>query len=199
MTLFFASANANKVSELQQIFPASYELKSLLDLTEVPDIPETATTFAGNALLKVDYLSEHYGVLGFADDSGLEVAALNAAPGVYSARYSGEHGNATANIEKLLRELQNESNRAARFVTVIALKLPEGVHYFEGEIRGTITTETRGQEGFGYDPIFIPEGSTRTFAEMSKEEKNAISHRGRAVRKLLDFLEQRALNESKKI
>ncbi|MFY7666858.1 RdgB/HAM1 family non-canonical purine NTP pyrophosphatase [Flavobacterium sp.] len=199
MTLFFASANANKVRELQQIFPPSYELKSLLDLTEVPDIPETATTFAGNALLKVDYLSEHYGVLGFADDSGLEVAALNAAPGVYSARYAGEHGNATANIEKLLRELQNESNRAARFVTVIALKLPEGVHYFEGEIRGTITTETRGQEGFGYDPIFIPEGSTRTFAEMSKEEKNAISHRGRAVRKLLDFLEQRALNESKKI
>lgn len=199
MTLFFASANANKVRELQQIFPPSYELKSLLDLTEVPDIPETATSFAGNALLKVEYLSEHYGVLGFADDSGLEVAALNAAPGVYSARYSGEHGNATANIEKLLRELQNESNRAARFVTVIALKLPEGVHYFEGEIRGTITTETRGQEGFGYDPIFIPEGSTRTFAEMSKEEKNAISHRGRAVRKLLDFLEQRALNESKKI
>lgn len=199
MTLFFASANANKVLELQQIFPASYELKSLLDLTEVPDIPETATTFAGNALLKVNYLSEHYGVLGFADDSGLEVDALNAAPGVYSARYAGEHGNATANIEKLLRELQNERNRAARFVTVIALKLPDGVHYFEGEIRGTITTETRGQEGFGYDPIFIPESSTRTFAEMSKEEKNAISHRGRAVRKLLDFLEQRALNESKKI
>lgn len=199
MTLFFASANANKVRELQQIFPPSYELKSLLDLTEVPDIPETATSFAGNALLKVEYLSEHYGVLGFADDSGLEVAALNAAPGVYSARYAGEHGNATANIEKLLRELQNERIRAARFVTVIALKLPDGVHYFEGEIRGTITTETRGQEGFGYDPIFIPEGSTRTFAEMSKEEKNAISHRGRAVRKLLDFLEQRALNESKKI
>lgn len=199
MTLFFASANANKVRELQQIFPPSYELKSLLDLTEVPDIPETATSFAGNALLKVEYLSEHYGVLGFADDSGLEVAALNAAPGVYSARYAGEHGNATANIEKLLRELQNERIRAARFVTVIALKLPDGVHYFEGEIRGTITTELRGQEGFGYDPIFIPEGSTRTFAEMSKEEKNAISHRGRAVRKLLDFLEQRALNESKKI
>ncbi|WP_298148792.1 RdgB/HAM1 family non-canonical purine NTP pyrophosphatase [Flavobacterium sp.] len=199
MTLFFASANANKVRELQQIFPPSYELKSLLDLTEVPDIPETATTFAGNALLKVEYLSEHYGVLGFADDSGLEVAALNGAPGVYSARYAGEHGNATANIEKLLCELQNESNRAARFVTVIALKLPEGVHYFEGEIRGTITTELRGQEGFGYDPIFIPEGSTRTFAEMSKDEKNAISHRGRAVRKLLDFLEQRALNESKEI
>ncbi len=194
MTLFFASANANKVRELQQIFPASYELKSLLDLTEVPDIPETAATFSGNALLKVNYLSEHYNVLGFADDSGLEVDALHGAPGVYSARYAGEHGNASANIEKLLRELQHESNRAARFVTVIALKLPNGIHYFEGEIRGTITTEIRGSEGFGYDPVFVPEGHNQTFAEMSKEEKNAISHRGRAVRKLLDFLEQRALH-----
>lgn len=190
MTLFFASANPNKVAEIAEILPKAYTLKSLLDLEVAPDIPETADTLAGNALLKVDFLAKEYGFYGFADDSGLEVEALNGAPGVFSARYAGEHGNAAANNEKLLLNLRDQNNRKARFVTVIALKLPDGIHYFEGAISGRIIDTPRGSGGFGYDPLFVPDGYERTFAEMSKQEKNQLSHRGVAVKKLVTFLER---------
>ncbi len=193
MTLFFASANANKVAEIAQILPKAYTLKSLLDLEVVPDIPETANTLSGNALLKVEFLAREYGFCGFADDSGLEVEALNGAPGVFSARYAGEHGNAEANMQKLLQNLKNETNRKARFVTVIALKLADGIHYFTGEISGTLIDAPRGEAGFGYDPLFVPDGHDRTFAEMSKQEKSELSHRGIAVRKLIKFLENQQI------
>ena len=166
---------------------------TLLDLKAIgckEDIPENEPTLAGNALAKARYLKQHYGLDCFADDTGLEVDALNGEPGVYSARYAGDAKDANANMDLLLKNLGNNTNRTARFKTVIALLQNGEEHLFEGVIDGHISEEKRGTQGFGYDPIFVPEGETRTFAEMEMVEKATMSHRGRAVKKLVDYLHQ---------
>ena len=169
---------------------------TLLDLKAIgckEDIPEDEPTLAGNALAKARYLKQHYGLDCFADDTGLEVDALNGEPGVYSARYAGDAKDANANMDLLLKNLGNNTNRTARFKTVIALLQNGEEHLFEGVIEGRISEEKRGTQGFGYDPIFVPEGETRTFAEMEMVEKATMSHRGRAVKKLVEFLKQYSL------
>ena len=186
MNLIFATNNAHKLQEVSALLPT--EILSLNDINCHDDIPETADTLEGNALLKARYVYEKFGFDCFADDTGLEVEALDNAPGVYSARYAGEQKNAEDNMNKLLLELQKKSNRKARFRTVIALILDGKEYLFEGEVKGTIEKEKRGNEGFGYDPIFTPDGYDKTFAELSIETKNTISHRGLAVAKLIDFL-----------
>lgn len=190
MTLVFASANANKVSEIRAMLPAGHSLLGLADIGCHDDIPETADTFAGNAKLKADYVTDKFGYDCFADDSGLEVEALGGAPGVYSARYAGSPKDDAKNIVKLLEALEGESNRRAQFRTVIALNRRGETHFFEGIVTGVIAKTPAGENGFGYDPIFVPDGDYRTFAQMSKAEKAAISHRGRALQKLLAFLKQ---------
>jgi XTP/dITP diphosphohydrolase len=165
-----------------------YTLLDLKAIGCVEDIPENEPTLAGNALAKAHYLKQHYGLDCFADDTGLEVDALNGEPGVFSARYAGEAKDANANMNLLLQKLGNSPNRSARFKTVIALLKEGGEHLFEGVIEGHIISEKRGNHGFGYDPIFVPEGESRTFAEMEMVEKATMSHRGRAVKKLVDFL-----------
>lgn len=168
---------------------------TLLDLKAIgclEDIPENEPTLAGNALAKARYLKQHYGHDCFADDTGLEVDALHGEPGVYSARYAGEAKDANANMDLLLKKLSDNPNRTARFKTVIALLHNGEEHLFEGVIEGRIITEKRGTHGFGYDPIFVPEGETRTFAEMDMAEKATMSHRGRAVKKLVRFLKKHA-------
>lgn len=187
-TLFFATHNAKKLAEVRALLSPGYAIKGLDDLGISTAIPETSDTFAGNALLKVKYLHEQLGVDGFAEDSGLEVDALNGAPGVWSARYAGPEQNDAANLARLLAELQGTTQRQARFVTVIALQWQGAVRFFEGIIPGEITLEPRGTGTFGYDPIFQPNGYSRTFAEMSTAEKNLISHRGLAIKQLADFL-----------
>jgi len=189
MNLVFATNNAHKLQEVAALLPN--KILSLNDINCTDDIPEIADTLEGNALLKARYVYEKFGVNCFADDTGLEVEALNNAPGVYSARYAGEQKNAEDNMNKLLLELQDKSNRKARFRTVIALILDGKEYLFEGEVKGTIEKERRGKEGFGYDPIFMPEGFDKTFAELSIETKNTISHRGLAVAKLIDFLSKK--------
>ena len=191
MELVFATNNKNKLREAEAILPPTILLLNLDDVGVNDDIPETENTFSGNALLKARYVKNKSDFHCFADDSGLEVMALNGAPGVFSARYSGEDANSQNNIEKLLKELDNETNRGARFVTVIALTLDNNEYLFEGSIAGVITMEPKGNSGFGYDPIFIPEGYTQTFAEMSPLEKNKISHRAIALKKMSDFLNER--------
>ena len=188
MKLVFASNNAHKIKEMQSMLPDSIAILSLKDIGCHEDIPETADTIEGNAILKANYVSQNYGYDCFADDTGLEVAALKGEPGVYSARYAGSQCNAEDNMEKLLDKLQNESNRSARFKTVIALNLNGQQHLFIGRADGEITHERKGTKGFGYDPVFRPVGFDLTFAEISSEEKNRISHRGKATRKLIDFL-----------
>ncbi len=186
--LLFATNNAHKLEEVKAILGHNFEILSLADKGIVEDVPETAPTFAGNALLKARTISEKYGLDCMADDSGLEVEALNGEPGIYSARYAGELKNDEANLQKVLVKLSEKTNREARFVTVVAL-VRNGLDYvFEGEVKGQIIREKRGVNGFGYDPIFVPEGFEKTFAELSSEEKNAISHRSRAVAKLSAFL-----------
>lgn len=190
MKLVFASNNKNKILEIRHQLPADIELLSLEDIGCHEDIPETADTIEGNAILKADYVTKNYGYDCFADDTGLEVEALNGAPGVYSARYAGEQKNADDNMDKLLGELNGEPNRTARFKTVIALNLNGEQHLFTGIVDGNITTEKTGNQGFGYDPIFIPVGLNVTFAEISLDEKAALSHRGRAVEQLIAFLKR---------
>ncbi len=188
MKLIFASNNKNKIKEIKNQLPHGIEILSLEDIGCNVDIPETAKTIEGNALLKADYIKRHYGFDCFADDSGLEVNALNGAPGVYSARYAGEEKNDTANNAKLLQELKDCNNRKANFKTVIALHYKGIQHMFTGIIEGEILEKPQGDKGFGYDPLFKANGITKSFAEMSLEEKNAISHRGKAVKQLVDFL-----------
>ncbi|WP_268223280.1 non-canonical purine NTP diphosphatase [Sinomicrobium oceani] len=189
MTLVFATHNKNKLAEVQALLPESITLLSLEDINCHEDIPETSGTIEGNAIQKAEYLREKYGYDCFADDTGLEVRALRGAPGVYSARYAGEAKNPEANMDKLLFELRNKQDRSARFKTVIALHLNGELLQFEGTVNGMITVEKSGDKGFGYDPVFRPDGYDRTFAELPLELKNEIGHRGKAVRKLITYLE----------
>ena len=188
MQFVFASNNPNKIKEIQLLLPKEITILSLEDIDCLEEIPETAPTIEGNAILKANYVTEKYGYSCFADDTGLEVEALNGEPGVYSARYAGEQKNADANMNKLLTNLADKENRKAQFKTVICLNLNGNQHVFEGIIKGEIINEKRGSEGFGYDPIFIPNGYDKTFAEMPIAEKSKISHRGLAVEKLVAFL-----------
>lgn len=169
--------------------PQGIELLSLDDIGCTEDIPETAPTIAGNARLKAQHVKQHYGFDCFADDTGLEVDALDGAPGVYSARYAGPGNDAQANMAKLLKELHGQSNRSARFLTVMALYMDTNQHLFEGICRGSILKTPRGDQGFGYDPIFLPEGFQQSFAQMNQTQKGAISHRGRALSLLIKHLE----------
>jgi XTP/dITP diphosphohydrolase len=188
MQLVFASNNANKIKEVQLLLPDNIQILSLLDIGCTEEIPETADTIEGNAILKANYVTSNYGYNCFADDSGLEVDFLDGKPGVHSARYAGEQKNDEANMDKLLSVLKNGNNRKANFKTVIALNLNQKQHLFTGIINGNITHQKIGNQGFGYDPIFIPDGFTKTFAEMEPIEKAKISHRGIAVLQLIDFL-----------
>ncbi|WP_370391300.1 non-canonical purine NTP diphosphatase [uncultured Winogradskyella sp.] len=188
MQLVFATNNQNKLKEVQALVPKHITLLSLADINCNEDIPETQATIEGNAKQKADYIKTQYGYDCFADDTGLEVDALDGAPGIYSARYAGPERDATANMDKLLKELSNKDNRAAQFKTVIALHLNGAFHEFTGLCRGKIINEKRGDQGFGYDPIFQPEGYESTFAQMDLSLKNQIGHRGKAIRKLIDFL-----------
>ena len=187
MEIVFATNNKNKLLEVSAILANRVNLKSLNSIGCHVDIPETGNTFHENASQKSRYIEEHYGLSCFADDSGLEVVALNNEPGVYSARYSGSR-DMEKNMEFLLENLQGKNNRRASFVTVISLLLDQKEYFFEGRIWGEILNEKRGDQGFGYDPIFVPEGHYKTFAEMSDDEKNKISHRSIAVKKLANFL-----------
>lgn len=187
MKLVFASNNKNKIKEIQQLVPASIEIVSLQDIGCTEDIPETATTIEGNAILKANYVTEKYGYNCFADDSGLEVDVLNGEPGVYSARYAGEPKNDVNNMNKLLLNLKDKTNRKANFKTVICLNINGEQHLFTGSINGKIIDEKIGNNGFGYDPIFVADGYNKTFAELTMEEKSSISHRGIAVKQLVDF------------
>lgn len=188
MQLVFASNNPNKIREIQLLLPDSITLLSLDDIGCTEDIPETAPTIEGNAIQKANYITQKYGYPCFADDTGLEVEVLNGEPGVYSARYAGNQRDANNNMDKLLLNLEGKSNRKAHFKTVICLNSKGTQHLFEGIVRGSISSEKKGDEGFGYDPIFIPVGYDKTFAEMSIQEKSKISHRGLAVEKLVAFL-----------
>ena len=192
--LVFASNNAHKLEEIRALLGTQYEVKSLKDIGCEVDIPETGSTFRENALQKATYVKEHFGFDCFADDSGLQVEALGGEPGVYSARYAVKHGvqvegnKDDANMNVLLEKLANEENRKACFRTSIALIFEGETHFFDGTVEGRIIREKRGNGGFGYDPIFIPDGYDKTFAELGNEVKNSISHRARAVAKLADFL-----------
>ena len=188
MQLVFASNNKNKIKEIQLLVPASIQILSLEDIGCTEDIAETADTIEGNAILKANYVTEKYGYDCFADDSGLEVQALNGEPGVFSARYAGEPKNDDNNIAKLLTNLKDVKNKKANFKTVICLNSKGKQHLFTGIINGQIIEERIGTNGFGYDPIFVADGYEKTFAELSLEEKSNISHRGIAVKKLIDFL-----------
>ena len=188
MKIVFASSNKSKITEIQNLLPSSISIISLEAIGCDEDIPETADTIEGNTILKANYVTEKYGYDCFADDSGLEVDALNGAPGVYSARYAGVHNDAEANMNKLLGALESEPNRAAQFKTVIALNLNGEQHLFSGTVKGEITLSKSGSQGFGYDPIFKANGMSKTFAELTIAEKSNISHRSIAVKKLLKFL-----------
>ena len=188
MKLVFATNNLNKLKELQSLVPKNIQLLSLSDIDCSEDIPETKDTIEGNAIQKANYLKEHYGYDCFADDTGLEVEALNGEPGVYSARYAGEQRNADDNMNKLLAKLGNNENRRAQFKTVISLIMHGELHSFTGICKGEITHKKHGDKGFGYDPIFKADGFDKTFAEISLEEKNKVGHRGKAVRQLIEFL-----------
>ena len=191
MKIVFATNNQHKLSEIRQILGDRVEVLSLKDINCDVDIPETGMTLEANALQKAQYIYDHYHMDVFADDSGLEVDALHGAPGVYSARYAGGDGHdSEANMAKLLHELGENNNRRARFRTIIALIIKGQVHEFEGIVNGEIIRERRGGEGFGYDPIFQPEGYDQTFAELGVEVKNQISHRARATQKLVEFLQK---------
>ncbi|MBO7637196.1 MAG: non-canonical purine NTP diphosphatase [Paludibacteraceae bacterium] len=186
--LVLATNNPHKVDEIKSKLGNSLSIKTLNELGFYDDIPETAGTLQGNASQKAHFLYDKFGCNCFADDTGLEVEALNGEPGVYSARYAGVDKDSEANMQKLLQNLSGKENRKARFRTVISLIWEGEEHFFEGIVEGTILTEKHGSEGFGYDPIFQPNGYSKSFAELSMEEKNSISHRGKAVEKLLQFL-----------
>ena len=187
--IVFATNNAHKLKELREIAAGKLNVLSLNDIGCHDDIPETASTIEGNAKIKADYIKQHYGYDCFADDTGLEVSALNGAPGVYSARYAGNDCISEHNIDLLLHNLEGVDNRPAQFRTCIALRQGDETLLFEGIVKGTILTERRGTMGFGYDSVFAPdEADGRSFAQMSDDEKNAISHRGRATQLLMHYL-----------
>jgi XTP/dITP diphosphohydrolase len=188
MKLVFATNNLNKLKEVQEMLTNSIEILSLKDINCFDEVDETETTLEGNAKLKADYITKNFGYNCFADDTGLEVESLDGKPGVYSARFAGEPANSENNMQKLLSELENKTNRKAQFRTAICLNIDHKQYLFEGICKGKILKEKQGKKGFGYDPIFQPEGFTQSFAEMSSEEKNKISHRGLAIQKLVDFL-----------
>lgn len=190
MKLVFATNNRHKLDEVRAIVGNRVEVLSLNDIGCHDDIPETADTLQGNALIKARYIHEKFGVDCFADDTGLEVEALDGAPGVYSARYAGEECDSEANMQKLLQNLTGKSNRNAQFRTVIALIIKGEEKLFNGIVKGTITEEKRGDSGFGYDPVFIPEGFSESFAQMSGDMKNSISHRYRATLELSNYLKE---------
>ncbi|MDQ4141835.1 MAG: non-canonical purine NTP diphosphatase [Bacteroidota bacterium] len=188
LTICFASNNAHKLAEIQEILGNQFDVKSLADIGCHEELPEEQTTLEGNSRQKAEYVWQNYGVNCFADDTGLEVLALNMEPGVYSARYAGPQRSSQDNIQLLLKNLEGKENRAAQFRTSITLILDNNLFQFDGIVQGQITEEPRGTQGFGYDPIFIPEGYSQTFAEMDSAEKNRISHRGRAVQQLAQYL-----------
>lgn len=189
MRLVFATNNKHKQEEMSAILGGKVELLSLADIDCHDDIPETADTLEGNALIKARYIYDKYGCSCFADDTGLEVDALGGEPGVYSARYAGENNDSEANMRKLLQNLTGKSERSAQFRTVIALIIEGDEFLFDGIVRGRISEERMGSAGFGYDPIFVPDGYEESFAQMAAEQKNAISHRSRAASALNDYLE----------
>ncbi len=188
MKIVFASNNKNKVQEIQNQVPESIQIVTLEEIGCFEDIEETGTTLEENAIIKANYVTEKYNLPCFADDTGLEIEALNGEPGVYSARYAGEEKNSEANMQKVLENLNGVSNRKAKFKTVIALNINNEQYLFTGTVEGEIRNEQKGTNGFGYDPIFEPEYLGKTFAEMTLEDKNKMSHRGRAVEKLIEFL-----------
>ncbi len=188
MKLLFATANSNKAFEIQKIVPEGFEILSLKDINFTEDIPETSSTIEGNALQKTNFIVDKFKIDCFSDDTGLEIEALDGQPGVYSARYAGDEKDPEKNMDLVLEKMKNVHNRNARFKTVIALYFNGTTHLFEGIVNGVIRHERSGHEGFGYDPIFEPTETGKTFAEMSIEEKNKISHRGRAFEKMVQFL-----------
>lgn len=192
MKLVFATHNEHKLKEVQQLLPGHISLLSLNDINCFEEIPETGQTLAENAKIKADFVTQNYGLNCFSDDTGLLVDALDGQPGVYSARFAGEQKNAQDNMAKLLSELHQEPSRSARFKTVIHLNLDGESHRFEGAVEGVITEQQHGEHGFGYDPIFQPEGFDKTFGELSPDIKNTVSHRARAIAKLVDFLKNLA-------
>jgi len=194
MELVFATNNKHKVREISDLLDGDFRITGLSDLNITEDIPEDAETLEENALFKARYVHGKTGMNVFADDTGLEVTALGGAPGVWSARYAGENKSFDDNIDKLLREMQGATDRSARFRTVIALILDRKEYLFEGIVDGEIITERKGTGGFGYDPVFRATGSDKTFAEIPLQEKNSISHRARAMRKLIAFLKSPANN-----
>ena len=189
-TVVFATNNAHKLEEVRAILGNDFQIASLKEIGCHDDIPETADTLEGNAMQKAQYIKDKFGMDCFADDTGLEVEALNNAPGVFSARYAGPGHDSEANMKKLLHEMEGKENRKARFRTVIALLLDGKEYTFEGIVKGNIIEEKRGDSGFGYDPIFVPEGYDLTFAELGNDIKNKISHRAEAVKKLSAFLKK---------
>ena len=191
MKLVFATNNMNKIKEVKPLIPDDIELLSLKDIGCFEDVPETQNTIEGNAKQKAEYIKKHYDYDCFADDTGLEVDALNGEPGVYSARYAGEQRNAEDNTNKLLTELSNKPDRSAQFKTVIALHINGELKTFTGICKGEITTKKHGELGFGYDPVFKPENHNNTFAEMDLSVKNSIGHRGKAVAQLVGFLNEK--------
>ena len=188
INLIFATSNQNKVLEIQKILPKKFNIKSLKDLNYFEDVPENETTIEGNAIFKAKYIYKKFNINVFADDTGLEVEALNGEPGVHSARYAGTTRNSEKNIKKLLKNLKNIKNRNARFKTVIALIIDNKLHIFSGIVEGYILDSPKGNNGFGYDPIFCPNGFDKSFAELTLKEKNLISHRSFAMKKLIDFI-----------
>lgn len=188
MKLVFATNNLNKLKEVQEMLPNSIQLLSLKDILCFDEVDETETTLEGNAQLKADYITQKFGFNCFADDTGLEVESLDGKPGVYSARFAGEPSNSENNMQKLLVDLETKSNRKAQFRTAVSLNINEQKFLFEGICKGEILTSKQGKKGFGYDPVFKPEGFEQSFAEMTSEEKNKISHRGIAIQKLVEFL-----------
>ncbi len=190
MNLVFATNNSNKVKEIQTLLPESISILSLKDINCFDDIPETQNTLEGNSEQKADFVKNNFGNDCFADDTGLFIESLNGEPGVYSARYAGKDGNAQANINKVLTKLDGLKNRNAHFKTVICLIINNKKYFFEGRVDGKIISKEKGVDGFGYDPIFVPNDYDITFAEMPLSEKNKISHRAKAVKKLIEFLTQ---------
>lgn len=190
MELCFATNNQHKLDEVSQLLGDSFKVVSLEAIGCTEELPEEQDTLEGNSLQKAKYVSDKFNINCFADDTGLEVEALGGEPGVHSARYAGEQRNNEDNISLLLEKLSNQSNRSARFRTVITLILGNQIHQFEGIVNGAILKSRRGEKGFGYDPLFLPEGMNKSMAELTSSEKNAISHRGDAIRKLVAFLKQ---------
>jgi XTP/dITP diphosphohydrolase len=188
MELVFATNNTRKIEEVQHLLKNNFRLLSLQDINCAEELPETGNTLEANASQKARYVHEKFGADCFADDTGLEIESLNGKPGVYSARYAGEEKSAEKNIQKVLLEMKNTPHRSAYFKTIISLIINNKEYLFEGKVNGEISTELKGKKGFGYDPIFIPNGYNRSFAEMSLDEKNKVSHRAIAIKKLVEFL-----------